>query len=264
MTINDNELYKRTLYTKKARFIINEIHEYDIAKANISILLQGGYISAKEYNMYSQMNKLQREIAIGNLQKDPKYSRIISNGFENARKQLIESNGLTIDDIVSIKKDAFYVMKRLYNTQFGCINFTLRNSYNLFMICRGIEIYYGYNELNGIIVDIKGINDNKLYLHSAYLSAIGYILELVCKNYVNEAIQELISFMRAYDNRELDVDYYREFNSSSMIRIGNMGYGVTFIDEKDKDYYKDAIDISNNQMFNRELFGILTDIKFNK
>ena len=64
------ELYKRTLYTKKVQYIINEIHEYDISKANISILLQGGYISQNEYNMYLQMSKMQREIAIGNLQKD--------------------------------------------------------------------------------------------------------------------------------------------------------------------------------------------------
>lgn len=257
-----NDLYKKTLYTRKARFIINEIYEYDISKANISILLQGGYISEREYNMYSQMNKLQREIAIGRLQKNPRFARVISQGFEEARKLLIENNGITIDDIVSIKKDAFYVMKRLYNTQFGHINFTLRNCYNLFMICRGIEIYYGYNELTGGIIDIKGINDNKLPFHSAYISAIGYILELVCKNYVNEAIQELINFMKLYDNRELDIDYYREFNSDSMIRIG--GYGVTFIPECDKTYYKDIVDITTNQMFNKELLGILTDIKFNK
>ena len=50
-----NELYKRTLYTAKAKWIIHEIFEYDISKANISILLQNGCITDKEYVMYSQI-----------------------------------------------------------------------------------------------------------------------------------------------------------------------------------------------------------------
>ena len=252
------ELYKRTLYTKKVQYIINEIHEYDISKANISILLQGGYISQNEYNMYLQMSKMQREIAIGNLQKDSKFSKVISDGFMQARKCLIEANNLTEDDIVSIKKDAFYVMKRLPYTSFNNINFTLRNSYHMFIYCRGIEIYYGMNELDnsGDIIDIKGINDSKLELHSAYLSFIAYILRMVIKGNIVGAIQELMIFIQKYDNRQLDIEYYREFNAESMNRLGR--YGVMFIDES----YKNMLEIGNNQMFNRELFSILMGIQY--
>ena len=258
--MNNNELYKRTLYTKKVKFIINEIHEYDIAKANISILLQGGYITQREYNMYLQMPKIQREIAIGNLQKNPKYSKIIREGFEQARKCLIEANNLTEDDIVSIKKDAFYVMRRLQCTTFGNIEFTLRNSYHMYIYCRGIEIYYGMNELDdsGDILDIKGINDNKLSLHSAYLSFISYILKQVVKGNVVGAIQELMTFIQRYDNKQLSVEYYREFNAESMYRIGR--YGIMFVDESNKD----DLSIINNQMFNRELFSILMSIQYGK
>jgi hypothetical protein len=256
----NNELYKRTLYTKKVKFIINEIHEYDIAKANISILLQGGYITAQEYNMYLQMSKMQREIAIGNLQKNPEISRVISEGFEWARKCLIESNNLSEDDIVSIKKDAFYVMRRLQYTTFGNIEFTHRNSYHMYIYCRGIEIYYGMNELDdsGDILDIKGINDSKLELHSAYLSFLSYILKQVVKGNIVGAIQELMTFIQRYDNRQLDIEYYREFNSDSMYRLGH--YGVMFID----DSYKNVLNISNNQMFNRELFSILMSIQYKR
>ena len=72
------------------------------------------------------------------------------------------------------------------------------------------------------------------------------------------AIQELMNFMQKYNNRELDIEYYREFNSKSMFRINN--YGVMFIDES----YKDILNISNNQLFNRELFSILMDIQYRK
>lgn len=257
-----NELYKRTLYTRKVRFIINEIYEYDIAKANISILLQAGYINQNEYNMYLQMPKMQREVAIGRMQKNEKISSIIREGFEYSRKCLIEANNLTEDDIVSIKKDAFYVLRRLNHTVFGNIEFTLRNSYHMYIYCRGIEIYYGMNELDDSdygVMDIKGISDSKLDLHGPYMSAIAYILKLVLKNNTVGAIQELMSFIQKYDNRELDIEYYREFNAESMFRLGN--YGVTHINDVS---YKPMLNISNNQMFNRELFSILMDIQYRK
>ncbi len=260
--MDKKDLYKCTLYTKKVRFIINEIYEYDIAKANISVLLQGGYITPNEYNMFLQMPKLQREIAIGNLQKDPKYSKVISNGIEQARKCLIEANNLCEDDIVSIKKDAFYVLKRLNNTRFDNIDFTLRNHYNIYIYCRGIELYYGLNEFDiedAGVIDIKGINDNKLQLHMSYLSFLAYIFKYVLNNNTSMAIQELMNFIQKYNNRELDIEYYREFNSKSMFRINN-NYGVMFIDES----YKDILNITNNQLFNRELFSILMDIQYRK
>lgn len=257
----NNELYKRTLYTKKVRFIINEIYEYDIAKANISILLQNGCITKREYNMFLQMPKFQREVVIGRMQQNPVYSKIINDGFTMARKQLIETNNLSEDDIVSIKKDAFYVLRRLHTTTFGNIDFTLRNQFNLYMYCRGIEIYYGLNELDSNdtgIIDIKGINDDNLQLHMSYLSFLAYIFKFVLNNNIPMAIQELMMFMNKYDNRELDIEYYREFNAKSMYNLGK--YGISFIDES----YKDILDISNNQLFNRELFSILMDIQYRK
>ena len=255
-----NDLYKRTLYTKKVKYLINEIHEYDIAKANISILLQNGYITQEYYNMYLQMPKQQREIIIGNLQKDPEIAKMISDGFQQSRKQLIEANNLSEEDIVSIKKDAFYVTRRLQYTDFGHIHFTLRNSYHMYIYCCGIEIYYGMNEVDetGDILDIKGIKDDKLPFHMSYLSMISYILGLVIRGKTELALQQLLEFIRQYDTRELDLSYYREFNAESAYHIGT--YGVTFIEES----YKNALNISYNQMFNRELFSIIMSIHYRK
>ena len=254
----DTQLYKRTLYTKKVRFIINEIYEYDIAKANISILLQAGIIKQREYDMFSQMTKYQREVTLGCMQKTPLIREALKEGFKIARKKLIDANHLTEDDIVSIKKDAFYTLRRLDKTTFGHIDFTLRNQYDIYIYCRGIEIYYGLNEFDEGVMDIKGISDGKLQYHEAYVSFIAYILKLVIKNNVDMAIQELMSFIQKYDNRELELDYYREFNAESMFRIGN--FGMSFLDEA----YKSVVSIENNQMFNRELFSILMDIQYKK
>ena len=83
----DTQLYKRTLYTKKVRFIINEIYEYDIAKANISILLQAGIIKQREYDMFSQMTKYQREVTLGYMQKTPHIGEELKEGFKIERKK---------------------------------------------------------------------------------------------------------------------------------------------------------------------------------
>lgn len=253
------ELYEKTLYTKKIKYLIHPIYEYDIQKANISILLQYGYISSQEFNMYCNMNKLQRQIAIGKLQKNPKYAKALNVGFEEARRMLIQQNNIKEEEVISIKKDALYVMRKLNITTFGHINFTIRNYFNMFLLCRGIEIYFDHNDITGeCILDFKGINDSKLYLHDSYISEIACILSLVQLCNIDNAIKELIDFMKKYDNRELDISYYREFNSSSMFRLGN--YGVLDISEE----YKPVLNIDNNQLFNRELLGILTDIKFSK
>lgn len=82
----DTQLYKRTLYTKKVRFIINEIYEYDIAKANISILLQAGIIKQREYDMFSQMTKYQREVTLGYMQKTPLIGEALKKGLKLPEK----------------------------------------------------------------------------------------------------------------------------------------------------------------------------------
>ena len=56
---------------------------------------------------------------------------------------------------------------------------------------------------------------------------------MVIKGNIVGAIQELMIFIQKYDNRQLDIEYYREFNTESMYRLGR--YGVMFIDESYKD-----------------------------
>ena len=167
----ENNLYKRSLYTKKVRYLINEIYEYDISKANVSILMESGMITQETYDMFCQMPKYQREVAIGYMQKNKKISDALKIGFENSRKMLIEYNGLIEDDVLSIKKDAFYVLRKLNQTKFGLINFTLRNRYDIYINCCNIEIYYGLNALDNTddsVIDIKGITDDNLKrYHSA-------------------------------------------------------------------------------------------------
>lgn len=260
-----SELYKKSLYTIKTNWLIHEIFEYDISKANISILLQYGYISQAEYNMYAQMNRQQRQIAIGRLQKIPKYSQAISSGFVQARKILIELNSINDEDIVSIKKDALYITKRIQVTDFGHIHFTLRGLYSIFLSCMGLEIYFYYDELNDDYnIEVKGINDELLPLHEPFLSIICTALRKVQQGDIKSAMQYISMIRSQYINRQLPIEYYREFNRTSLYMIDNCSYGVLDLTESEKVTLKDSIIPHWNNLFLTEFERILFEMLFSR
>ena len=260
-----NELYKRTLYTAKAKWIIHEIFEYDISKANISILLQNGCITDKEYVMYSQMGKLQRQIAIGNLQKNPKYSAIINAGFEKARKCLIQQNNIAEDEIVSIKKDALCVLRRLDYTDFGNIHFSLKSVFSMFIMCMKLEIYFYYDERNdNYDIQIKGISDDLLPLHETFMSILCEILRLVQQKNLPAAMQFMTQIRQQYSAGELPIECYREFNVNSSYRLKGMDYGVLDLSPEEKVTLKPFIETGYNNMFLLELHKILMEMMFTK
>ena len=258
-----NELYKKSLYTIKAKWLIHEIFEYDISKANISILLQYGYISPTEYNMYAQMSRMQRQIAIGRLQKIPMYNQALSNGFEMARKELVVQNSINEDDIVSIKKDAMYVMKRLSVTDFGHIHFTLRGTYSIFISCMGLELYFFYDELNDDYdIQVKGINDELLPLHEAFLSIICNALRKVQQGDISSAMNYINTIRSRYLDRELPIECYREFNRTSLYMIDGCSYGVMNLTDAEKEVLKDRILLNWNNLFLTEFGRILFEMLF--
>ena len=260
-----NELYKKTLYTIHAKWLIHEIFEYDIAKANISILLQYGYISPNEFNMYSQMNKLQRQIAIGNLQKNPMYSKAIDTGFEEARKMLIQKNDIKEEEIVSIKKDALYVTNKLNYTDFGNIHFTIRGVYSMMIKCMKLEIYFFYNEISDDYdIQVKGISDDKLYLHQPFMSLLCDILRLVQMKNIPAAMQMITDVRKAYDEDQLPIECYREFDANSAYRILGMDYGVLDFTEQEKVTMRPFINKAYNNAFLLELHKILMEMCFTR
>ena len=61
-------LYEKTLYKADIQYLVDvPIFEYDISKANISVLSDKGVISENQYQYLFNLPKLERNIAIGNL-----------------------------------------------------------------------------------------------------------------------------------------------------------------------------------------------------
>lgn len=259
------DLYLKTVYTTRAEWIVNEIFEYDIQKANISILLEYGYISPEEYHMYSQMNRINRQIAIGRMQTDKRYSEALSKGFEESRRKLCESNNLIDEEIVSIKKDAMYTLKKCHVTDFGNVHFTLRNVFRIYMRIMKLEIYFAWNEVtDSYLFDIKGISDDKLPVHTELLNRIGDILRYVQIGDIDTAITQAFVLRTCYLNHELPIECYREFNTDSKYRLYNSQYYVFDLTEDEKSGWETLIDDGFNNIFLNEFHRILVEMKFTR
>ena len=260
-----SSLWRNINYKTPIKYYINTyIREYDLSKANINALLYQKRISKSEYDNFYSMDKKEREVIIGKMiSKDRTIYQDIQSGIKEAKRKLFLTNNIEDIDIVSIKNDAVFIVgKYLQNTEFPPFNFVIKNEYNIFLQLQELEIYYsdsidniGYN----INIDVKGIGDNNLLLHQNGM--LDLICE-VCRKLQREPIEETMNYVsimyNKFINRELNKEYYRNFDSFSMYIIPTF---MQFIQVPDiSEDMKYAVDINRNLSIMRNLVGIVSDI----
>lgn len=246
-------MINKSFYTKPVLYMLNEIYEYDMSKANISILLSYGCIDQQEYDRLLSLNKKDRQISVGKMSKNKDIIKVLIKGFEESREKFILSNNINDDEILSIKKDALFILKRACNLDFDEIHFALKNYYQIYIYCKGLEIYYG-EDRDDYIIDIKGINDEKLSMHqNGYLNVLSRILSMIIHGNIPDAVSEWVSFMNLYKDRKLPIQYYREFNAMSGYKLLN-GYIIPDCNDIS------LINPSYNDEFNRFFLNVITQI----
>lgn len=263
-----SELWNKFNYISGLKSLFSTyIREYDIAKANISILYSKGVIDKDMYQSLLIAPREERQITIGLLQqKDPKIVKILQQGIFEAKKALFEINQLEDADILTIKNDAVFVInKKLHTTQVSeYVEFKLKNTFIDFLNLKGIEFYYGMDRISGEdIVDVKGLGKKK-YLHDSFMTDfIAYILSSIETGDIEDAISSFEDFFKAYTDGELDIGYYREYNSESMYSIINSRYKVMYANN---DVYTKTRIINGRYNIDilREIFGMLSERYFLK
>lgn len=191
-----------------------DIIEYDMRDAGFSLIKQYKLLPEEIIRRLSGIEKHQRHIEVGKIQgKDKEFSKALSNKFAEIRKLFIESNKLTDDEIISVKKDAIFTIGFCSKTKFGGILFNQKNhysSYIRFPNVRDLEIYYSSDN-----IDIKGMSDSTVNRHRLYmLEFIRKIIDMIESN--NSSVKRyIINFIGEYKNRELDETFYLEFNNKS-------------------------------------------------
>jgi hypothetical protein len=212
-------LYEKSLYLNKdiPYLFSNDIIEYDIQSAGFNICREFKLLPVETLNRLEAMGKLERSIELGYIQKaDSEFTIQLNNGFKEARKLFFEANHIKNNDILSIKKDAIYVLKVCNNTNFGHIKFVPKNKYSSYIYLNKLEFYIGNEKM-----DIKGIHTNKLELHREYMLSFIYdILKSIESSHTKRfSINKLVKFSNNYKSKKLDINFYRELNTVSKYRL---------------------------------------------
>lgn len=261
--MNQNSLlYENMNYLSTYPFIINNyIREYDLSAANINALYTNGYFDKSTYDLFKSYDKKKREIEIGLLiKRDSRVYEIISSEIINAKKLLFESNNIQDNEVLTIKNDAvFIISKELVNTVFGNYEFKCKNLYNTYLRILDLEIYYR-DSLNSddIFFDIKGISDDKMYLHTAMVSLISEVCYRVQRYDKSDNIRFIMNIYENFLHRRLPIGYYRNLDSFSKYTIIN-NIGIYSLDNISNDMIN-IINIDRNLSILRELIWIISSM----
>lgn len=243
-----SNLYKYDKYLDdNIDYIFNkEIIEYDIKSAGLNIIKRFKLLDENKINYLSKLEKLHRDITIGKIQrKDKEFSKALMTGFKECRRMFFDANEIEDDEVLSIKKDAIFLLRTVKNTQFENIKFVNKNEYISYIRLGKYEIYHNSGK-----IDVKGIADETLKLHEDGMLKFLNTFFVMMESEPNEKkIKKLLSeFAYEYKNMLLPMSFYREFNEKSLFKT-NIGFesGLSsYLTNINKDC--DFLDISYNYL----------------
>lgn len=204
----------------------NEIIEYDIRDAGFTLIKQYHLLDDNKIRELESLGKgIERHKAIGLLQRNNEFSKVLLNKFAEIRKIFISMNNLTDDRIISVKKDAVYTIGQCDIIRFDKIEFSMKNvysSYIRFKEINNLELYYSSDQ-----VDIKGMSDQSVNRHRLYMLDFLRKIILRIENKDSSTKRILKGFIKEYKHMDLEDEYYLEFNNSS--RAINPSYNYMHI-----------------------------------
>lgn len=215
-----NNVYKYDIYTNDSyQYLINvPICEYDIKNAGFNLAKYYKLLDDDTIKMLSDIPKRERTIMIGKMMRDnPEFNKELSESFELIRKKFVNKNNITDNDILSIKKDAIFVIdKKCVCIKFKNIEFVCKNKYTSFHRFGNIELYYNSSTND---LDVKGINNDVLYKHELMLIVLKNIFKMVEQKDTDKLTSYIKRFVVAYKTGDIDPGIYRQFNSASSFII---------------------------------------------
>lgn len=223
---------KDQFLNKGIAYLFNDtIYEYDIHSANANLMRYYHLAEDSVIDALLKLPKSKRVKRIGVMQKDKDFAKALTEAFANIRKEFFGTNKLELNDIISVKKDAIFTRRSCEYTQFGNVEFIVKNQYTSFLQLPRLELYYREG-----ILDVKGIDDSKLPLHQ---DGIMQFLQEFFRRAETLEKQGVLRFLRKYASkykvRQLPLEHYREFNADS-------GYTVMASKDRFTEYWEDKID----------------------
>lgn len=211
------------------KILINKpIIEYDMKDAGLSIIRKYKLLPDDEIKSLVELNefslpdnpkcgKKKANIKIGKMQiKNQVLKEGLKLGFMSARDSFITANDITENEVLSIKKDALFIMRHVDIEELDkYIIFRPKNEYTSYLLIEDdkgrnrIELYYKDN-----YIDIKGLGDEGEEHHKDYM--LSFILKFFNKSQ-SSTKEEILKFIRIfidkYKRLELEDEYYIEFKN---------------------------------------------------
>lgn len=214
-------LFEKHNYTNKSLSYLKNtpITEYDMENAGINILFHNNIITKDEYDKLNSMGKLEKNIVVGKfLKNNADISKFLMEEFISIRKSFFEINNIQDDSVLSIKKDAIFLIdKNCTNLELNeHYRFKSKNRYSSYININKNEFYLDsmYNKL-----DVKGYSDIVKKHHEEYLfKFLKDILHLdsVSKN-TDKIYLDLLEFKHRLITLDLPKEYYFDINGGSYL-----------------------------------------------
>lgn len=265
------ELYEQFKYIAPYDWLINKrIQEWDIRQANISILRENNIITEEQYKYYSSLSKTQREIELGLLRRDKRIEAAYKYGMVQAKKEFFIKNNIRNENVLYIDNDSVTLVYDWNDGQSidghisNYIEFRLNNRYTSFYRLNLIDFLY-YNVGQQEYFRFKNINDKKLRLiHKDHFLDLLLSIAYSAQNDSLEDTIQLVTYMyKDYCERDLDLNYYREFNNESNFKLFTTNYYIYYTNSIDESHRQD-IDISYNASILRIFYKVYLTEYFNR
>jgi hypothetical protein len=258
-------IYQKARYVAPYEWLINlNIQEWDLAKANISILRSLNLISEEKYQEYLIMPKQNREVAIGCLRRDnPEIEEGYQQGIVTARQLFFDINSIEQENVLYIDNDSITTIHSWNDRRAGYIrgqinpylNFRVKNRYTSLYRINEIDFLY-YSDGKEEKYRLKGINQSRMEeSHKGYFLDLLLAIAYSAQSYgILDTLNMIKQSYLKYVNRELPIQYYRVFNCGNKYKIASTPYYI---------YYNDisadinTVDIYHNSSIIRLFYKIL-------
>lgn len=222
-------LWQQANYTKRIDYVFEySIVEYDIRKANISVLHSMGKLDDSTYQSLMRADRMSRQVFIGNLiASDESIYPALAEGITNARRNLFDQLSIEDADVLHIVNDAVFIIRPIYKSNPPEIRvnedvvFTLRGKYNSYynlVPTKNIHMY-ATSVNSEYETMIRGIGES-LDLHDRFFFSV---LKEISSTEIDKGVRAAYglakSYFRKMANRELSYEYYRRFDSLSMFDL---------------------------------------------
>jgi hypothetical protein len=236
------DLVEKSNWTSKALLYLKNVFitEYDLKSGGLSVIKENSLLNNDVIEKLSSMEKEKRNIIIGKLQiKYPDLSAKMVEGFASARKTFVDKNNIKADQILSIKKDALFLInpKGIIEQVTPNLLFRAKNTYTSYLNINRKEFYYSPSLE---FLEVKGIPDEIVQKQNEYLlKDMLRFMRQAEKITAPVLFSSLREYQSKYLKRELPTETYRNLENG---KFSFDGYDMDEIDAEDIE----NVDISKN------------------